>query len=152
MKWSLKGGISIDAGPPRYVLWCCCGICQDFFTFLSDWLWPYTIQCFKNLFKHFLIQAIFFMNTFNVFFKWVFCANLALQRLHLKGFLGFMNCFHVFVQTAFFWKTFITKVALHFPFLMNRCHMFVQVKLSCKASLTNTAYERFLSFMNWCNV
>jgi hypothetical protein len=37
MKWGLKGGISIDAdsGPPKYELWCCGGICQDFFTFIQ---------------------------------------------------------------------------------------------------------------------
>ena len=39
----LKGGISInaDSGPPRYVLWCCGGICHQLLTFFSDWLWPY---------------------------------------------------------------------------------------------------------------
>ena len=32
-----KGGIlnDADSGPPRYVLWCCNGICQDFFTFIQ---------------------------------------------------------------------------------------------------------------------
>ena len=37
MKWGLKGGISIDAdsGLPRYVLWCCGGICQEDFTFIQ---------------------------------------------------------------------------------------------------------------------
>ena len=35
MKWGLKGVISIDAdsGPPRYVLWCCGGICHQPDTF-----------------------------------------------------------------------------------------------------------------------
>ena len=38
-----EGGISIDAysGPPRYVLWCCGGICHQLLTFFSDWPWPY---------------------------------------------------------------------------------------------------------------
>ena len=33
----LKGGISIDAdsGPPRYVLWCCGGICHQLLTFFQ---------------------------------------------------------------------------------------------------------------------
>ena len=33
----LKGKISIDAdsGPPRYVLWCCCGICHEVITFIQ---------------------------------------------------------------------------------------------------------------------
>ena len=37
MKWGLKGGISIDAGscPPRYVLWCCGGICHQPDTFIQ---------------------------------------------------------------------------------------------------------------------
>ena len=37
MKWGLKGGISIDAdsGPPRYVLWCCDGICHQVLTFFK---------------------------------------------------------------------------------------------------------------------
>ena len=37
MKWGLKGGISIDAdsGPPRYVLWCCGGICHEVLTFIQ---------------------------------------------------------------------------------------------------------------------
>ena len=37
MKWGLKGGISIyaDSGPPRYVLWCCSGICQQVLTFFK---------------------------------------------------------------------------------------------------------------------
>ena len=37
MKWGLKGGISIDAdsGPPRYVLWCCSGICHQLLTFFQ---------------------------------------------------------------------------------------------------------------------
>ena len=37
MKWGLKGGISIDAdsGPPRYVLWCCGGICHQLLTFIK---------------------------------------------------------------------------------------------------------------------
>ena len=37
MKWGLKEGISIDAdsGPPRYVLWCCGGICHQFLTFFQ---------------------------------------------------------------------------------------------------------------------
>ena len=38
MKWGLKGGISIDAdsGPPRYVLWCCGGICHQPDTFIQS--------------------------------------------------------------------------------------------------------------------
>ena len=37
MKWGLKGGISIyaDSGPPRYVLWCCGGICHEVLTFIQ---------------------------------------------------------------------------------------------------------------------
>ena len=37
MKWGLKGGISIDAdaGPPRYVLWCCGGICHEVLPFIQ---------------------------------------------------------------------------------------------------------------------
>ena len=37
MKWSLKGGISIDAdsGTPRYVLWCYGGICHQPDTFIQ---------------------------------------------------------------------------------------------------------------------
>ena len=37
MNWGLKGGISIDAdsGPPRYVLWCCGGICHQLPTFFK---------------------------------------------------------------------------------------------------------------------
>ena len=37
MKWGLKGGISIDADsdPPRYVLWCCGGICHQLLTFFQ---------------------------------------------------------------------------------------------------------------------
>ena len=37
MKWGLKGGISIDAdsGPPRYVLWCCGGICHQVLIFFQ---------------------------------------------------------------------------------------------------------------------
>ena len=36
-KKGLKGGISIDAdsGPPRYVLWCCSGICHQLLTFFQ---------------------------------------------------------------------------------------------------------------------
>ena len=36
IKKGLKGGISIDAdsGPPRYVLWCCGGICHQLLFFL----------------------------------------------------------------------------------------------------------------------
>ena len=36
-KKGLKGGISIDAdsGPPRYVLWCCGGICHEALTFIQ---------------------------------------------------------------------------------------------------------------------
>ena len=37
MKRGLKGGISIhaDSGPPRYVLWCCGGICHEVLTFIQ---------------------------------------------------------------------------------------------------------------------
>ena len=37
MKQGLKGGILIDAdsGPPRYVLWCCGGICHQVLTFIQ---------------------------------------------------------------------------------------------------------------------
>ena len=37
MKWSLKGGISIDtdSGMLRYALWCCGRRSQDFFTFIQ---------------------------------------------------------------------------------------------------------------------
>ena len=37
MKWGLKRGISIDAdsGPPRYVLWCCGGICNQLLNFFN---------------------------------------------------------------------------------------------------------------------
>ena len=37
MKWGLKEGISIDAdsGSPRYVLWCCGGICHEVLTFIQ---------------------------------------------------------------------------------------------------------------------
>ena len=37
MKWGLKDGISTDAdsGPPRYVLWCCGGICHQPDTFIK---------------------------------------------------------------------------------------------------------------------
>ena len=37
IEWDLKGGISIDAdsGPPRYVLWCCGGICHQVLTFFQ---------------------------------------------------------------------------------------------------------------------
>ena len=37
MNWGLKGGISIyaDSGPPRYVLWCCGGICHQPDTFIQ---------------------------------------------------------------------------------------------------------------------
>ena len=37
MKWGLKGGISIyaDSWPPRYVLWCCGGICHKVLTFIQ---------------------------------------------------------------------------------------------------------------------
>ena len=36
-KKCLKGGISIyaDFGPPRYVLWCCGGICHEVLTFIQ---------------------------------------------------------------------------------------------------------------------
>ena len=36
-KKRLKGGISIyaDFGPPRYVLWCCSGICHEVLTFFQ---------------------------------------------------------------------------------------------------------------------
>ena len=36
-KKGLKGGISIDAdsGPPRYLLWCCDGICHQVLTFIQ---------------------------------------------------------------------------------------------------------------------
>ena len=36
-KRRLKGGISIhaDFGPPRYVLWCCGGICHEVLTFFQ---------------------------------------------------------------------------------------------------------------------
>ena len=39
-------GVSIDSdsGPPRYVLWCCGGICHQALTFFSDWLWPYCVE------------------------------------------------------------------------------------------------------------
>ena len=52
MKWGLKVGISIDAdsGPPRYVLWCCGGIChQPARHYHSDWLSPYCGQGCCNL-------------------------------------------------------------------------------------------------------
>ena len=37
MRWGLTGGISIyaDSGPPRYVLWCCSGICHEVLTFFQ---------------------------------------------------------------------------------------------------------------------
>ena len=53
MKWGLKGGISIDgdSGPPRYVLWCCGGICHEVLTFIQigcghtvGWF----LKCLKN--------------------------------------------------------------------------------------------------------
>ena len=47
MKWGLKGGISIDAdsGPPRYVLWCCGGICHELLTFIQIGC-GHTVICF----------------------------------------------------------------------------------------------------------
>ena len=44
MKWGLKEGISIDAdsGPPRYVLWCCGGICHEVLTFIQIG-WGHTV-------------------------------------------------------------------------------------------------------------
>ena len=46
-KNGLKGGISIDAdsGPPRYVLWCCGGICHQVLTFFQ-------IGCGHTVFAH----------------------------------------------------------------------------------------------------
>ena len=48
MKWGLKGGISVDAdsGPPRYVLWCCGGICHQLLIF-KDWLCSSMFQYFR---------------------------------------------------------------------------------------------------------
>ena len=47
MKWGLKGGISIDAdsGPPRYVLWCCGGICHQLLTFFQIGCGHTVIHC-----------------------------------------------------------------------------------------------------------
>ena len=47
MKWGLKGGISIyaDSGPPRYVLWCCGGICHELLTFIQIGC-GHTVICF----------------------------------------------------------------------------------------------------------
>ena len=33
---------------------------------------------------------------------------------------------------------------------MNRCNVFIQFVFPSKASVTNNAFDRFLSFMNWC--
>ena len=51
--------------------------------------------------------------------------NTALER-----FLSFMNCFHIFIQIAFIWKTLITKIVV-------------------QSSITYTALKRFLAFMNY---
>ena len=56
-KKHLKGGISIyaDFGPPRYVLWCCSGICHEVLTFIQigcETRGPTVVifKCFWNLF------------------------------------------------------------------------------------------------------
>ena len=62
-KKRLKGRISIyaDFGPPRYVLWCCVGICHEVLTFFQigcghtvPWFWrpwPDTYQYLKDSMK-----------------------------------------------------------------------------------------------------
>ena len=47
MMWGLKGGISIDADswPPRYVIWCCGGICHELLTFIQIG-WGHTVYAF----------------------------------------------------------------------------------------------------------
>ena len=48
-KKCLKGGISIyaDFGPPRYVLWCCGGICHEVLTFFQIGC-GHTVACCPN--------------------------------------------------------------------------------------------------------
>ena len=67
-KKGLKGGISIDAdsGPPRYVLWCCGGICHQVLTFFQ-------IGCGHTVCEHFL-----------QFFFW----SLNKEKLLMKLFSG----------------------------------------------------------------
>ena len=68
MKWGLKEGISIDAdsGPPRYVLWCCGGICHQLLTFFQigcshtvgnlpkPWAFKNIYTCLPKLNLHFI--------------------------------------------------------------------------------------------------
>ena len=54
------------------------------------------------------------------------------------------------LKIVFFSKTTNAKVTLHFPSFMNWCIESFQVQLTYKTSITNVAFERFLSFMNCC--
>ena len=41
------------------------------------------------------------------------CSSVAsITNTALESFLSFMNCFHIFIQIAFIWKTLITKVVV----------------------------------------
>ena len=57
---------------------------------------------------------------------------------------------YIALKIVFFSKTTNAKVTLHFPSFMNWCIESVQVQLTYKTSITNVAFERFLSFMNCC--
>ena len=79
MKWGLKGGISIDAdsGPPRYVLWCCGGICHQLLTFFKigcGHTVPFLLWTFISLFylDVFLIRFHYFFISFSFLFQFFF--------------------------------------------------------------------------------
>ena len=92
MKWGLKGGISIeaDSGPPRYVLWCCGGICHQLPNFFkigcchtvtsmhlnywitfSDTLWQYCYHsCNHNPLNNCYQHSSFLWTLFQHYFWW----------------------------------------------------------------------------------
>ena len=65
MKWGLKEGIPVDAdsGPPRYVLWCCGGICQEDFTFIQI-VSGHTVKCIHNLILVLIFKFALSLTTF----------------------------------------------------------------------------------------
>ena len=71
-KKSLKGWISIyaDFGPPRYVFWCCGGICHEVLTFFQIGC-GHTVSCEKTLFKYSRRQKIRECNSWSYFFSMI---------------------------------------------------------------------------------
>ena len=65
----------------------------------------------------------------------------------------FMNWCYMFIQVLLSCKASLTNIALKWPLsFMTWCYMCIQVLLSCKASCTNVTFERPFAFMNWCNM